>query len=440
MTGSGGLPDGGGPVDGFSPALRWFDTSGERADGVYAGSDGGLDGPAVVLLDQTRLPAEERELVCRDVPALVAAIRSLAVRGAPVLGLAGAYGVALAAARGEDVEAAAGRLAGARPTAVNLGFGVARALDAHRAAVGSGPRAGAGAALAAARELHREDALASEAMAGEGLRLLRELLPEPGEGRAGWRLLTHCNTGTLVSGGGGTALAVVRAAHRAGLLERLWVDETRPLWQGARLTAWEAGREGMPYAVLADAAAGSLFAAGRVDAVVVGADRIAADGAVANKVGTYPLAVLARHHGVPFLVVAPVSTVDPATPSGAGIVIEEREGDEVTTARPGVRMAPEGAGAYNPAFDVTPGELVTAVVTERGAVRSSDRERWATLLSEAASGSVPDTGGPADTGNTGNTGKNSAGRNGANQDQDPSRVGRKQDVDSHDPANGMMKP
>ncbi|GAB3124485.1 S-methyl-5-thioribose-1-phosphate isomerase [Streptomyces calidiresistens] len=366
MTAGGALPADEGAVPGFSPALRWLDTSGERGDGA--------DGPAVVVLDQTRLPAQERDLVCRDVPGLVAAIRSLAVRGAPVLGLAGAYGVALAAARGEDVEAAARLLAEARPTAVNLGFGVRRALAAHRAAADRGSAEAARAALAAARELHREDALASEAMAAEGLRLLRDLLPEPAGEAGGWRLLTHCNTGALVSGGGGTALAVVRAAHRAGLLERLWVDETRPLWQGARLTAWEAGREGMPYAVLADAAAGSLFAAGRVDAVLVGADRIAADGAVANKVGTYPLAVLARHHGVPFVVVAPVSTIDPATPSGAGIVIEEREGDEVTTARPGVRVAPEGAGAYNPAFDVTPGELVTAVVTERGVMRPPYRE------------------------------------------------------------------
>ncbi|WP_059007733.1 S-methyl-5-thioribose-1-phosphate isomerase [Streptomyces specialis] len=344
------------------PAVRWAEPP---------------DGPVLVLLDQTRLPAEEVELVCTDVPGLVAAIQSLAVRGAPVLGLAGAYGVALAAARGYDVGEAAGSLAGARPTAVNLAYGVERALAAYRAAGGDGPGA-ARAALEAAVALHREDAEASDRMAELGRALLNELLPG---GR--YRILTHCNTGALVSGGEGTALAVVRAAHRAGELRKLWVDETRPLLQGARLTAWEAARDGMPYAVLADAAAGSLFAAGEVDAVFIGADRIAADGSVANKVGSYPLAVLARHHGVPFVVVAPVSTVDLATPDGAAIHIEQRPGHEVTDVAPGVPVAPVGAQAYNPAFDVTPPELVTAIVTEQGVVSPVDRGS----LAEVCSGS-----------------------------------------------------
>ncbi|MFI0085445.1 S-methyl-5-thioribose-1-phosphate isomerase [Streptomyces bobili] len=342
------------------PAIRWEEPP---------------EGPVLVLLDQTRLPAEEVELVCTDASALVEAIGSLAVRGAPLLGIAGAYGVALAAARGFAVDEAADALAGARPTAVNLSVGVRRARDAYQAEVakGGGPEQGARAALAAARQLHREDAEASTRMAQHGLALLDELLPGGGH-----RILTHCNTGALVSGGEGTAFAVALAAHRAGQLRRLWVDETRPLLQGARLTAYEAARRGMAYTLLTDNAAGSLFAAGEVDAVLIGADRIAADGSVANKVGSYPLAVLARYHHVPFIVVAPVTTVDPDTPDGASIEVEQRPGFEVTEmaapqapvsgAGGGIPVAPLGTQAYNPAFDVTPPELVTAIVTEEGVV------------------------------------------------------------------------
>lgn len=335
------------------------------------------EGPVLVLLDQTRLPAEEVELVCPDVPTLVRAIRTLVVRGAPLLGIAGAYGVALAAARGDDVEEAAGLLARARPTAVNLAYGVRRAVSAYRAAARkeADPRKAAQAALAEARALHRQDADASARMARHGLALLEELLPA-GEGH---RLLTHCNTGALVSGGEGTAFAVALAAHREGRLSQLWVDETRPLLQGARLTAYEAARNGMPYHLLTDNAAGSLFAAGKVDAVLIGADRIAADGSVANKVGSYPLAVLAKYHHVPFVVVAPTTTVDLDTADGASITVEQRRGDEVTEftfLRGGVvegeaggrLVAPAGTAAYNPAFDVTPPELVTAIVTEEGTV------------------------------------------------------------------------
>ncbi|MEU6019000.1 S-methyl-5-thioribose-1-phosphate isomerase [Streptomyces sp. NPDC047515] len=334
------------------------------------------DGPALVLLDQTRLPAEEVELVCTDVPALVRAIRVLAVRGAPLLGIAGAYGVALAAVRGDDVAEAAGLLERSRPTAVNLGYGVRRAVGAYRAAVGkgAGPEQAAEVALAEARALHREDAEASRRMARYGLALLDELLPGPGH-----QLLTHCNTGALVSGGAGTAFAVALGAHREGRLRRLWVDETRPLLQGARLTAYEAARNGMPYSVLTDNAAGSLFAAGEVDAVLIGADRIAADGSVANKVGSYPLAVLAKYHHVPFIVVAPTTTVDLDTVDGASITVEQRSGSEVTELTSvragaagadvgGLLVAPAGAPAYNPAFDITPPELVTAIVTEEGVV------------------------------------------------------------------------
>ncbi|MFE6741389.1 S-methyl-5-thioribose-1-phosphate isomerase [Streptomyces tubercidicus] len=356
------------------PSLRWEEPP---------------EGPVLVLLDQTRLPAEEVELVCTDVPALVGAIRTLAVRGAPLLGIAGAYGVALAAARGFDVEGAVEALAQARPTAVNLGYGVRRAAAAYRAALGEdGAQAAAAAALAEARAVHAEDIEASTRMAEHGLALLGELLPGGGH-----RILTHCNTGALVSGGEGTALAVVLAAHRAGELRRLWVDETRPLLQGARLTAYEAARTGMAYTVLSDGAAGSLFAAGEVDAVLIGADRIAADGAVANKVGSYPLAVLARYHHVPFVVVAPTSTVDLETKEGADIEVEQRPGREVTEfslpfvqgpgaeAGTGIPVAPLGAQAYNPAFDVTPAELVTAIVTEAGVVSPVTREGLAEVCS-----------------------------------------------------------
>ncbi|NUV71839.1 S-methyl-5-thioribose-1-phosphate isomerase [Streptomyces sp. CAI-121] len=333
------------------------------------------EGPVLVLLDQTRLPAEEVELVCTDVPALVRAIQTLAVRGAPLLGIAGGYGVALAAARGFDVAEAAGLLEGARPTAVNLGYGVRRVAAAYWAASGKGEgdEAAAAAALAEARALHREDAQASRRMAEYGEALLEELLP----GRA-YQLLTHCNTGALVSGGEGTAFAVALRVHRQGRLRRLWVDETRPLLQGARLTAYEAARNGLAYSLLTDNAAGSLFAAGEVDAVLIGADRIAADGSVANKVGSYPLAVLAKYHHVPFIVVAPTTTVDLETPDGTSIIVEQRSGQEVTELTSprgvsaggggGIVVAPLGAPAYNPAFDVTPPELITAIVTEEGAI------------------------------------------------------------------------
>jgi len=332
-------------------ALRWLDPPA---------------GPAVVLLDQTRLPAEETYLTCTDVPSLADAVRRLVVRGAPLLGLAGAFGVALAACRGEDVAQAAAELTQARPTAVNLGWGAQRALAAYRHArqhQGSttnpgAERLAAAAALAQARSIAAQDAAASVAIAAHGL----HLVPENA------RILTHCNTGALVSAGEGTAFAIILAAHRAGRLAQLWVDETRPLLQGARLTAYEAGRAGMPYAVLPDAAAASLLAAGAVDLVLTGADRVAADGSVANKVGTYGLAVLASHHGVPFVVAAPMSTVDFATPDGAAIVVEHRAAQEVTAVA-GVAVAPAGSGAYNPAFDVTPPGLVTALVTERGVAR-----------------------------------------------------------------------
>jgi methylthioribose-1-phosphate isomerase len=320
------------------------------------------------------LPAAEQVITCSDVPALIEAIQRLAVRGAPLLGVAGAYGVALAACRGDDVRQAAADLERARPTAVNLAWGVRRALAAcERApsgAVAGGPvvdgpvvdgpvvDGAAAAALAEAGAIAAEDAAASAAMAVHGL----SLVPD------GARVLTHCNTGALVSAGEGTAFAVILAAHRAGTLARLWIDETRPLLQGARLTAYEARAAGIPHAVLTDGAAASLMAAGQVDLIVLGADRIAADGSVANKIGTYGLAVLARHHQIPFVVVAPVSTVDFGTAHGASITVEHRPAAEVTSLA-GQPLAPPGTAAYSPAFDVTPPDLVTALVTERGIIQ-----------------------------------------------------------------------
>ena len=302
---------------------------------------------AVVLVDQTLLPGEERWLRITDPDELVAAIRRLAVRGAPALGAAGALGVALAACSGADVPAAAGRLRSARPTAVNLARGVDRALARL-------PE-GADAVLAEARAVVAEEAASSRAIGERGADLLGTLLP----GRL--RLLTHCNTGWLAAVEWGTALGVVTVLHERGRIERVYADETRPLLQGARLTAYELAALGVDHRVVVDGAAPSLIARRLVDGVVVGADRIAANGDVANKVGTYPLALAAARAGVPFVVAAPESTVDLDTAAGDAIEIEERDPAEVA---PGP--------AYNPAFDVTPHDLVTAVVTERRTVLLSE--------------------------------------------------------------------
>ena len=293
-----------------------------------------LEDAAVVLLDQRRLPAEEVELVCRSSAEVAEAIRTLAVRGAPAIGIAAAYGYALAARRGEDLQAALAVLAEARPTAVNAAW----ALEEMQCWDGDPAER--------ARRIHAEEVERCRAMSAHSAELLRP----------GTRALTHCNAGGLATGGYGTAVGTLRAAWERGLVEHVLVDETRPLLQGARLTAWELEEAGIPHAVIADSAAGSMMARGEVDVVVTGADRIAANGDTANKIGTYSLAVLAAHHEIPFYVVAPSSTVDLATASGDAIPIEERSGDEVTT-----RFA-----ARNPAFDVTPAALITAIVTEHG--------------------------------------------------------------------------
>jgi methylthioribose-1-phosphate isomerase len=302
---------------------------------------------AVRLIDQTALPAEERWLVITDPDELVDAIRRLAVRGAPALGAAGALGVALAAHRGDDVPGAAARLRAARPTAVNLGRGVERALGR----LGDGPDA----VLAEARAVLDEEAKACRSIGERGADLLQADRP--------LRLLTHCNTGWLAAVEWGTALGIIAVLHERGQVEHVYADETRPLLQGARLTAWELAAQHIDHRVIVDGAAPSLIARGLVDAVVVGADRIAANGDVANKVGTYPLALAAARSRIPFVVAAPESTVDAGTPTGASIEIEERDPGEVAA-----------APAYNPAFDVTPADLVTAVVTERRTVRPAEGE------------------------------------------------------------------
>ena len=314
-----------------------------------------LDGDRVVLLDQRRLPDEVTELECRSAADVAQAIRTLAIRGAPAIGVAAAYGFALAAALGEELEAAGRVLADSRPTAVNLSWALA-----EMRAVGSDP-----AALAErARAIHHEEVERCRQMAGYAAGLL-----EPGT-----RALTHCNTGGLATGGYGTALGALRAAWERGLLVRVLVDETRPLLQGSRLTAWELEHAGIPNAVIVDSAAGAMMAAGEVDCVFTGADRIAANGDTANKIGTYELAVLASHHHIPFYVVAPSSTVDLDTLSGASIPIEERDPAEVSARFP----------ARNPAFDVTPASLITAIVTEEGVHREPFAESLARAAATAA--------------------------------------------------------
>ena len=288
-----------------------------------------FQGGTLLVLDQRALPGEERWLRCESVEQVAEAIRSMAVRGAPAIGLAAAYGIALA----DDRERAAALLRATRPTAANLAWAVERCLEADDA-------------LEEARRLHRDQEAADRTVAELGAERFAR----------GDRALTHCNAGALATGGYGTAGGVLREAWEQGRLAEVWVDETRPLLQGARLTAWELGRAGIPFRVIADSAAGGLMSRGLVDRVVVGADRIAANGDVANKVGTYPLAVLAARHGVPFYVAAPLSTIDPTTPSGDGIPIEERDPSELASE----------SSAFNPAFDVTPAELVTAIFTEAG--------------------------------------------------------------------------
>ena len=306
----------------------------------------------ITIIDQTALPAEYRILELKTVDELIDAVQRLAVRGAPALGAAGALGVALAARTSGDVVAEAERIARARPTAVNLSWGVTRAL----AKLGEGPDA----VLQEALEVLEEDEQLNRTASKHAAEIVLQEC-----GRRPLRLLSHCNAGHLATVAWGSALGVVWHLHERGLVESVLVDETRPLLQGARLTAWELAQAGVPYRVQPDSAAAAAMGRGLVDCVLVGADRIAANGDVANKIGTYSLAIAARHHDVPFVVVAPSSTVDIKVATGADIVIEERPAHELREFA-GRAITPSDAEVFNPAFDVTPANLITAVVTEHG--------------------------------------------------------------------------
>ncbi len=317
---------------------------------------------ALELLDQRRLPATEVWLRCTELEDVARAIETMAVRGAPAIGIAAAFGFYLgcrklgAAATAEASRAAvAARLAATRPTAYNLFWALARMEAVARQCSGLRPDAFLERLCQEAQAIADADVAANRAIGRHG----QTVVPD------GARVLTHCNAGALATGGYGTALGVLRAAREAGKRLGVLACETRPLLQGARLTAWELGREGMEVTLITDGMAGHFMARGEVDLVLVGADRIAANGDVANKIGTYSLAVLARAHGVPFYVAAPCSTVDLTVPDGAGIVIEERDPDEVLCCG-GVRIAPPGATAANPAFDVTPHRYLTGIITDRG--------------------------------------------------------------------------
>jgi len=331
------------------------------------------EGNVLVLIDQRTLPDEERDVVCRNVQDVCSAISNMTVRGAPAIGCAAAYGMVLAGREAEFdsapkvVLARAGNdLAATRPTAVNLSWAVDR--------------------MRALSDRYRDVERLKVALAGEAQRILEEDLAScRAMGDAGAELvpghavvMTHCNAGALATAGYGTALGVVRSAWSQGKLERVYACETRPRQQGARLTAWELVHDGIAVTLISDTAAGSVLASGRVSLVVVGADRIAANGDTANKIGTYSLAVLAKENAVPFYVAAPMSTVDMSLLDGSGIVIEERGSEEVTSCG-GRRIAPEGVDVYNPAFDVTPARYVSAIITERGVIRAPFQEGFRRL-------------------------------------------------------------
>ncbi len=321
---------------------------------------------ALWALDQTELPLLELELELRTPDEVAAAIARLSIRGAPLIGVAAGYGVALGVATDPSdagLERACAVLIASRPTAVNLAWAVERV----RAAAGSPPSPDA--ALAEAHAIHEQEIANSDAMASHGAGLLASAP----------RLMTHCNAGALAAPGRGSALSVAAELHVRGRLELVIATESRPLLQGARLTVYELARLGIPHELVVDSAAAGLIARGAVDAVIVGCDRVAANGDVANKVGTYGLALAARAAGIPFVVIGPTSTLDLSCPSGAEIVIEERDEDEVRHVR-GTPIAPPGTRCRNPAFDVTPAELVSALVTERGVVRDPGPRSLAALL------------------------------------------------------------
>ncbi|CAI8169052.1 MAG: Methylthioribose-1-phosphate isomerase [Synechococcus sp. CC9902] len=322
------------------PSLRW---TGEQLD----------------LLDQRRLPHDIAILPLRHWREVAEAIATMAVRGAPAIGVAAAWGVVLAARAGDDLEEAVAVLRASRPTAVNLGWALDRMLESQAAQ----PPVDPAALQQLASEIEADDRRLTQRLVDHGVGLL------PSD----CRVLHHCHTGAIATAGVGTALGVITAAHERGLLRHAWLDETRPRLQGAALSAWELGCLGVPCTVIVDGASGLLMRRGEVDAVLVGCDRVAANGDVANKVGTYNLALVARAHGIPFYVCAPGSSIDLTTVDGDAITIEERDPQEVTTLR-GQRLAAPGASAWNPAFDITPAHLITALVTEFGVLRPPFRD------------------------------------------------------------------
>ncbi|MGA8276800.1 MAG: S-methyl-5-thioribose-1-phosphate isomerase [Rhodanobacteraceae bacterium] len=327
-------------------------------------------GDCLRLLDQRHLPSRESWIDCTSATQVAQAIRDLVVRGAPAIGIAAAWGIVLAARAGAaELEAAWPLLRSARPTAVNLMW----ALDRMRAIAERG--ADIESLTREAHAIEDEDLAANRRMGDLGAALI-----EPGSG-----VLTHCNTGSLATAGFGTALGVVRAGYAAGRIARVYAGETRPWLQGARLTLWELRRDGIPVQLIADAAAAHLMKSGRVQWVVVGADRIAANGDTANKIGTYQLAIAARHHGIGFMVVAPSSTVDLAMPNGANIEIEVRAADELLMIA-GQRTAVEGAEAWNPVFDVTPADLIDVIVTERGVIERPTSNDLLSMLNDNVRG------------------------------------------------------
>jgi methylthioribose-1-phosphate isomerase len=323
-------------------------------------------GDHLKLLDQRRLPAEEAWLHCRNADEVTSAIQRLAVRGAPAIGIAAAWGVVLAAHRGSKLAPVIALLRAARPTAVNLNW----ALDRMQARIDAG--ADVEALEREAQAIQDEDLAANRRMGELGAALI-----EPGSG-----VLTHCNTGSLATAGYGTALGVIRAGVAQGRIARVYAGETRPWLQGARLTMWELVRDGIPAQLIADSAAAHLMKSGMVQWVVIGADRIAANGDTANKIGSYQLAIAARHHGVKFMVVAPSSTVDLATAHGDAIEIEARHADELLSFG-GARTVVEGADAWNPVFDVTPAALIDVIVSERGVVERPDAAKMRATFGRA---------------------------------------------------------
>ena len=322
------------------------------------------EGKTLYLLDQTKLPATEVWIAYTDYRPVIGAIRTMVVRGAPAIGVTAAYAYCLAALEGADLARAKEELAESRPTAVNLFWALER-MARKASACGGNPEA----LIAEARAIHAEDVEMCRAMGAHGA----AVVPKHA------RILTHCNAGALATGGYGTALGVIRAAHEQGKVDMVYADETRPLLQGARLTAYELVTDCIPATLITDGMAAGLMAQGKIDLVVLGCDRMAANGDFANKIGTYSVAVNAHYHGVPFYTALPCSTIDMSIPDGTHIPIEQRAKDEVR-ALGGVQTAPAGVDVYNPAFDVTPHALLTGIITEKGIVYPPFRENLARLF------------------------------------------------------------